>query len=404
MNTGERDAAGATTESDLEVSLREHALRFQRRFGGGTGSRMFFSPGRVNLLGAHLDYNGGPVMPMAIDRGTFLAVRGRTDGALRLASTLEEEGFEGELDRLPRTSVGAWFDYPLGVVRSLLPHVPGLRGADVLVGGNLPIGAGLSSSASICVGTAYALMATAGVEPDLTRCIEAALWGEREFVGVKCGIMDPYAVALTRPGHLLWLDCADASVEHLPLDTSRIAVGVVDTGIRRELAHVAFNERVAQCGEAFERLLPFAPGARFLRDVSLDVVEAHAGELTPPQLRRALHVATEVRRAFAAREALRAGDLAAFGRSIRESHESLRDLYEVSIPELDFLVARACAVEGVLGARLTGAGFGGCVVLVALVEARQALAVHLEQAYQEAFGRSTRVAFYAGAGGPREVG
>jgi len=374
---------GAGVLSDgqaLELSLRGHAERFRRRFGDGEGMRLFLSPGRVNLLGAHLDYNGGPVMPMAIDRGTFLAVRARADGALRLASTLEDETFEGELGDLPDKALGAWFDYPVGVLASLQRSVPELRGADVLVGGNLPIGAGLSSSASICVGTAYALSAISGLEPDLEVCIEAALWGEREFVGVKCGIMDPYAVALTRPGHLLWLDCADASVEHLPLDTGRLAIGVADTGVRRELAQVAFNERVAQCREAFTLLRPFVPGARALRDIPLEIVEAHAERLDSAQLLRARHVATEVRRTFAAREALLAGDLEAFGRSIRESHDSLRDLYEVSIPELDFLVESACEFEGVLGARVTGAGFGGCIVIVLRTEARAGLARHLEEA------------------------
>ena len=216
-------AAGSPTErrQPLEVSLREHGALFQRRFGDSAGLRTFVSPGRVNLLGAHLDYSGGPVMPMAIDRGTFIAVRAREDGVLRMESTLEGKSFEGDLEALPAEPGGSWYDYPIGVVRRLRQERSQVRGADILFGGNLPIGAGLSSSASICVGTAHALCRVSDIEPEPELCIRAALWAEREFVGVKCGIMDPYAVALTRPEHLLWLDCKDASVEHLPLDTAR---------------------------------------------------------------------------------------------------------------------------------------------------------------------------------------
>lgn len=377
--------------------------RFLRIFGAVGEERCFLSPGRVNLLGAHLDYSGGPVMPMAIDRGTFMIVRARGDDVLHLASTLEEETFQGSLRALPPRPRGAWFDYPLGVLRHLLRDGGEARGADVLFGGDLPVGAGLSSSASICVGTAYAFDALWETGIGQRGCIEAALWGEREFVGVKCGIMDPYAVAMTRPGHLLWLDCKDASVEHLPLDTGRLTIGVADSGVRRELAQVAFNERVRQCARAFEILRPHQPGATCLRDVSRATAEAHAEELQPVLLRRVHHVVSEVERTFAAREALSRGDLASFGRALTESHASLRDLYEVSIPELDLLVETACSHPGVLGARLTGAGFGGCMVMVLESSAREGLAECLEGTYREAFGRLPRVEFFRGSGGPREI-
>ncbi len=394
-------ASDATT--GLAALIADHRERFHERFGRPGEVRLFHSPGRVNLMGAHLDYNGGPVMPMAIDRGTFVAVRPRGDGRLRLASTLEAGEVETDVAHLPGTAVGAWYDYPLGVVSHLVRGGGAGCGADVLFGGNLPIGAGLSSSASICVGTAYALGTVWGLPSDPQDCIAAALWGEREFVGVRCGIMDPYAVALTRPGHVLWLDCKDASVEHLPLDPDEVTIAVADSGVRRELAQGAFNERVTECARAFGVLRRHVPEAECLRDVSVEIVEEHAGELEPTVLRRARHVASEVQRTMAARAALLAGDLPAFGRRITEAHASLRDCFEVSTPELDLLVDTALSWEGVFGARLTGAGFGGCIVIVLRSAARPGLDEHLRRTFQERVGREPAVAFFRGDRGPREV-
>ncbi len=390
-------------ERGLEPLLARHAASFERRFGRSSGTRRFFAPGRVNLMGAHLDYNGGPVMPMAIDHGTFIALRPRADELLNLASTLEDETFSAALGALPGAASGRWYDYPLGVALHLLRSAPSARGADVLFGGNLPIGAGLSSSASICVGTAHALSALWGLEVEPRACIEAALWGEREFVGVRCGIMDPHAVELARPGHLLWLDCKDARWEHLPFDTGEVLIGIVDSGIRRELAKGDFNRRVAECARAFELLGPRAPGATCLGDVPAAAVEAGQAELGPLLAKRARHVAGEVERTRRARSALLAGDLAEFGRCVSATHVSLRDLYEVSVPELDCLVEAALSWEGVFGARLTGAGFGGCAVVVLRRSARGGLVEHVQGAFERSFGRRPPFYFFRGDAGPREL-
>jgi galactokinase len=385
-----------------DASIRRHRSAFHARFGNAAGVRLFFSPGRVNLMGAHLDYNGGPVMPMAIDRGTFCAARPRTDRVLRMASTLEDGGVELDLDALPERAVGAWFDYPVGVLRSLLVDGRAPCGLDVLFGGDLPIGAGLSSSASICVGTAF----VADRMWDLGRSVEgwvaAALWGEREFVGVRCGIMDPYAVGFARPDHLLWLDCKDASTSLLPLDAKEVVIAVADTGIRRELAQVAFNERVAECGRALTQLRAGHPEATCLRDVPAAAVEAARGALGPRLYRRARHVAEEVERTFAAREALLRGDLDAFGAAITAAHASLRDLYEVSVEELDVLVAAAASWPGVLGTRLTGAGFGGCTVILLRRASCAGMAEHVAARYRARFGRDPRIELFGGDPGPRE--
>lgn len=390
---------------DLGAALAAHRRAFTERFGAGGAPRTYFAPGRVNLFGGHLDYNGGPVMPTAIDRGTFIAVRPRADGALRMASAFDDQAFEGSARELPGAASGRWYDYPLGVVRALASAREGVLGggADLYFGGNLPVGAGLSSSASITVGTAFALDRSMelGLEP--AERVAAALDAERGFVGVQCGIMDPYAVGFARPRRVLWLDCKDESFEHLPLDFDRLVIGVFDTGVQRALARSEFNRRVSECRAAFEALRAHVPGATVMRDIGVDVVEAHLGELDAAVGRRALHVAREVERTFEARAAFQAADHGALGRAMSATHRSLRDLYECSCDELDALVEAACAVEGVHGARLTGAGFGGCVVALMDADAEERAFVDVGDAYEERFGRRPPTAFFRGDAGPREI-
>ncbi|MEO6709384.1 MAG: galactokinase, partial [Planctomycetota bacterium] len=344
----------AAPSDPTREALAQHARAFATTFGAGERPRTFFSPGRVNLMGAHLDYNGGPVMPTAIDRGTFFAARLRTDRRLRLASTSEARGCVLDLDGPPLERRGEWTDYPAGVIQSLRRSLPRAGGLDLLFGGNLAVGAGLSSSASICVGTALVLDRMWGLGLSALDRVNAALAAEREFVGVQCGIMDPHAVGLARAGQLLWLDCKDGTSQHLPLDPARVAIAVADTGVRRELAQGAFNERVTQARAAFEALAPVSPGATCLRDVSLTAFEAERGRLEPLLRRRAEHVLHEVARTFLARRALESGDLDLFGRQMFAAHTSLRELYDVSCEELDVLVDAAAESGGVYGARLTG--------------------------------------------------
>lgn len=401
-------ASAPLDEERHAEALREHARAFETSFRAGGPFRLFFAPGRVNLMGAHLDYNGGPVMPTAIDRGTFLAARPRSDQRVVFASLREAGRQSFLLDELPDERTGSWADYPLGVLRSSLARQKTSgRGApcgvEILFGGNLPVGAGLSSSASICVGTAAALDALWELRADPLEHVESALEAERGFVGVQCGIMDPYAVGLARPGQLLWLDCKDKSWEHLPLDFSRLALAVADTGVRRELAEGAFNERVAECAQAFDRLRAHAPDAVCLRDIPPAVLEEHRSSLSAPVARRAEHVLREVERTFDARAALLDGNPAGFGAAMTAAHASLRDLFEVSCAELDRLVADATSVPGVLGSRLTGAGFGGCSVILLERGAEQELRAALDEGFLRAFGRTPRLELFHGDRGPREV-
>jgi galactokinase len=376
-------------------------VEFEQRFGSPR-PRQFFAPGRVNLMGAHLDYNGGPVMPLAIDRGTFVALRARADRRLRFASTFSTESLEADLDELPPARSGSWWDYPLGVLREV-PVNAAASGLDVLFGGNLAVGAGLSSSASICVGTAMALSEVWGLDLDPMARVRAALRAEREFVGVRCGIMDPFAIGLAKQGSLLWLDCKDESTLHLPLDFERVSLVVADSGVRRELAAGFFNQRVDECRRALEILKEAQPDAACLRDVLPETLEARRGALAEVLERRASHVVGEVARTFEARDALledRPGD---FGERMTRAHESLRDLFEVSCVELDCLVETAVAQEGVLGGRLTGAGFGGCAVILVRRGAEEGLVARLGEVFRARFGRETAVEVYAADRGPREI-
>ena len=395
--------AGSAREDALLPLARAAQAELEHRFGPGGPIGVYFAPGRVNLMGAHLDYSGGPVMPLAVDRGTFVAVRSRPDRVLRLASSLEPGEVELDLRQTELARTGTWCDYPLGVVLALRRRTPDLAGLDLCFGGNLPIGGGLSSSASICVATAFAVGRALGLGLSAEDQVDAALRAEREFVGVQCGIMDPCAVGLAREGHLLWLDCKDRSSEHVPLDADRLGVAVADSGVRRDLARGDFNRRVAECAEAFRLLAPHVRGATCLRDVPADVLDAHASELPPVLARRARHVVDEVARTFRAKTALLAGDLAELGRLMVETHRSLRELYEVSIPELDCLVEAALEVPGVYGARLTGAGFGGCAVIVLRPDAAPKLAEHVPARFVERFGRRPRVDLFRSGGGPRQL-
>lgn len=400
MDNG-REGVGLDPTMDL---LARHVLEFETRLGPGGSVRAFFSPGRVNLMGAHLDYNGGLVMPTAIDRGTFLALRARPDRRVRLLSTLGGDCVEFELDDLPPKRVGQWFDYPVGVLQALGGSARSRgMGFDVLFGGNLPVAAGLSSSASINVGLAMALDGLWGLDRGPEGVVRTALEAERSYVGVQCGIMDPYAVGLAKPGHLLCLDCSDASYEHLPFDSERLVIAVADTGVRRELAQSAFNERVEQCARAFGILGPLCPGAEVLCDVPLEVLDGVEGDLDPVLGRRARHVIEETERTKRARLGLREGRVDELGRGMFAAHRSLRDLYEVSVPELDTLVSVAESTEGVLGSRLTGAGFGGCAVFLLERDAAPELEARLRSTFGGHYGREPEIHLFGGDPGPREV-
>lgn len=328
---------------------------------GGRPEVVAFAPGRVNLLGAHLDYNEGFVLPLAVDRGTFVMARPRADRLVRLASLDVEPSCTVSLDDLAFNSAHGWANYVKGALAPVASELPGL---DLFYGGNLPIGAGLSSSASILVATATAADVFLTKKRSRAEIVHWCRAAELEFVGVKCGIMDPYASVFGRLDYLLYLDCRTNTHVDVRFDSSRAAIIVCDTTVRRALADGRFNDRVRECGEAVAAFQQFGVPASALRDVSIRDLDRFAPAMDPLLARRARHVITEIERTRLGVDSLRRGDFHTFGNCLRESHRSCRDAYEVSSPELDALVDAAHCTEGTFGARLTGAGFGGCCVAV----------------------------------------
>lgn len=348
----------------MVTPLRQRAVEgFLNVFGPNAAKiRLFRAPGRVNLIGEHTDYNDGYVFPAALDREIVIAARPRKDRKVQLYSLDFGGSVEFSLDSIDRDSNERWSNYFRGVAWALAGSGYTLLGMDAAIVGDIPPGAGLSSSAAFEVASGYALLTLSGYNVDLRELALLCQRAENEFVGVKCGIMDQFASALARQGHALFLDCRSLEYQHVPLPSEDFAIAICDTGTSRELAGSKYNERRAECERALEILAARLPGAKALRDVtSKDLDEL--GHLLPEVIRkRAAHVVGENERTLRAVSALERGDREGFGRLMNESHESLRDLYEVSSPALDAMVESALAFEGTLGARMTGAGFGGCAV------------------------------------------
>ncbi len=346
------------------------------------------APGRVNLIGEHTDYSEGLVLPCAIDRDTLVLAAPRRDRELHALSLEQEAPARFTLDVLLRA--GDWSDYLRGAAVALAERGHALLGADLLVTSRVPLGSGLSSSAALGVAAVLALSRCAGIELSLREVAEAAHAGENAFVGIGCGILDPFASALGRRDHALRIDCRDRSVEAVALGVGRIELLVAHSGVTRRLVSGGYRERVAECQAAFgaARAAGLAPpAARTLRDLSAEQLPALARALDPLLLRRARHVIRENQRVDAFCTAVRAGDLGVVGALLREGMASLRDDYEVSIPELDLLCALGDAAAGCYGSRLTGAGFGGCTLHLVAPEAAEDVARQLRAGFARSFGR-----------------
>jgi galactokinase len=329
---------------------------------------VFAAPGRVNLIGEHTDYNDGYVLPVAIDRWTFVASKARADRIVRVAATDLDDEDQFLVDSISHSTEHPWCNYVRGVAAALIETAGELGGADLLIRSNLPREAGLSSSAALEVAVARTFcmlnrLALSGREIALV-----AQRAENDFVGLRCGIMDQFTVTMGRPGGALLLDCRDLTVRHIPLPAG-INVVVCDSHIERRLAASGYNERRKECEQAVGRLRQWYPPARALRDIGVEQLREHEHELPAPVRARARHVVTENERTLRGAAALERGDAAGFGELMNESHRSLRDDFEVCPPEIDLLAELARRVPGCYGSRLTGGGFGGCTVsLVAEAE------------------------------------
>ena len=348
------------------------------------------APGRVNLIGEHTDYNEGFVLPAAIDRNVLLAAARRDDTCMRLLAVDLNDEDEFSLATVARHGARQWPNYFRGVAAMLQARGYRLVGAEVAFSSNVPIGAGLSSSAALEMAAAFSFLTLAGREMDRVQMALACQQAEHEYAGVPCGIMDQFISALGKADQALLIDCRDLSYRHVPVPKG-VRIVVADTNVRRTLASSEYRARRAQCEEAVEILRGELPGIRALRDVSLDDLQRYRHLLPDVVFRRARHVITENQRVLDTVAALERGDLACVGRLLVESHRSLRDDYEVSGPELDAMVEVAMAAPGCFGSRLTGAGFGGCTVSFVANEAVNDFTHYVSQAYREHTGRQAIV-------------
>lgn len=320
----------------------------------------YFAPGRVNLIGEHIDYNGGLVFPCALTVGTSLAIKLREDNKIRLKSLNFDETFELTTDSLCKTE--KWFDYPIGVLKFLQDKGIEIPGMDMLFHGTIPNGAGLSSSASIEVVTAYALNEITKSNLSTVDLVKLSQEVENQFIGVNCGIMDQFAVGMGKNEHAIALNCDTLEYDYVPLELHDYTLLIGNTKVQRKLADSKYNERLSECGQALE-IVNKTFNVVNLCELSEKELEAVKENFSNETIyRRALHVVTEQERVVNAIHLLKGNDLQGFGALMNASHDSLRDNYEVTGEALDTMVAEGRKISGVLGTRMTGAGFGGCTV------------------------------------------
>lgn len=366
----------------MNPTARRALAAFEDRFGA-PAELLVRAPGRVNLIGEHTDYNDGFVLPMAIDRAVYIALRHRED------TTVQVHSLDFDSDRrfdaaAPERGSGGWIEYLQGTAWALTQAGVPVAGWEGVISGDVPVGAGLSSSAALELATARALVAAGGPWEPATMA-RLAQRAENEWVGVQCGIMDQMISAVGEAGHAVLIDCRTLETRRVPLPEDVLVV-ILDTGTRRELADSAYNERRSQCEAAAAHF-----GVPALRDLTLETFERGFTELDPLTARRARHVITENARTLSAAEAMQNGDSCRLGELMNESHDSLRDDFQVSSEALDVMVEIACAHPSVFGARMTGAGFGGCAVALVERGSAEAFARDAAERYQARTGLQASV-------------
>lgn len=363
--------------------------KFKEIFGEGGDIRVYFAPGRVNLIGEHTDYNGGHVFPCALTIGTYGVARKRDDQTLRFYSVnFERLGvLESSVEQLKADKKADWTNYPKGVMWAF--GQKGMKveqGMDLLLFGNIPNGSGLSSSASVEVLTGYVLKDLFGFDVSNQDLALIGQFAENQFNGVNCGIMDQFAIAMGRAGHAIFLDTAALKYEYAPIKLDGAKIVISCTNKKRGLGDSKYNERRSECEQALAEIQEVV-GIRTLGDLSEEQFEQYkAAVKDETRVKRARHAVYENQRTLKAVEALRNDNVKLFGELMNASHVSLRDDYEVTGIELDTMVEEAWKVEGVIGSRMTGAGFGGCTVSIVKDEAVEAFIEQVGKAYKEKIG------------------
>ena len=347
--------------ADLESRIETLENKFCEVYGVSPET-VVRAPGRVNLIGEHTDYNDGYVLPIAIDRDILITAAPSDESAVCLYSLNFDRVSVFSLGNIARDRVNKWSNYTRGVVQMLQRSGRKIRGANLAIQGDIPHGAGLSSSAALEVASAMVFQSLNDFEMDGAEMALLCQKAENQFVGVNCGIMDQFISRLGAKNHALFVDCRTLDHEAVPLAKQGIKVIVADSMKKRDLVDSEYNMRRAQCEEAVSLLRTYLPGIKALRDVSIADFKRYGRQLPPTVRRRAEHVVSEDDRVLRSVDALKKGGLTLFGKLMNQSHESLRELYEVSCRELDALVDAALKIPGVYGSRMTGAGFGGCTV------------------------------------------
>ncbi len=375
---------------ESETKIKEMLLdKFAELFGDTDGVKVYFAPGRVNLIGEHTDYNGGHVFPCALTIGTYAAARKRTDKKLRFFSTnFGEMGvIESDVDDLKASKEAGWTNYPKGVMWAV--SLRGMQmdsGLDMIIYGNIPNGSGLSSSASLEVLTGYLLRDLYGFSVTNVELAQIGQYSENNFNGCNCGIMDQFASAMGKKDNAIFLNTADLSFEYAPLVLEGAKIIVTNSKVKHSLVDSKYNERRSECEQALKELRTVVD-INGLGDLTEEQFEANQSAIKDDVRRkRAKHAVCENQRTLRAVEALKNSELDLFGRLMNESHISLRDDYEVSCEEIDVLVEEAWKVDGVIGSRITGGGFGGCTVSLVKDEAVAEFQHKVGAAYEKRFG------------------
>lgn len=371
--------------------MKEKLLeKFKELFGNADGVSLYFSPGRVNLIGEHTDYNGGHVFPCALTLGTYGAARKRNDRLVHFYSmNLDHLGvIEASLDELVNKKEYNWANYPFGVVWAFAEKGYTLDcGFDMVIWGNIPNGSGLSSSASLEVLTGVILKDLYGIDAlSMTDLALIGQYSENNFNGCNCGIMDQFAVAMGKKDHAIFLDTSTLNYEYAPVVLEDAKIVITNSKVKHSLVDSAYNQRRQECTDALSELQSVVD-IKTLGDLDEETFEKHKDAIKDPiRQKRARHAVKENQRTIQAVAALRAGDITRFGQLMNQSHISLRDDYEVSCEEIDILVDLAWALPGVIGSRITGGGFGGCTVSIVKNEAVDTFTESIGQAYKEKVG------------------
>jgi len=382
------------------VDKKYFAEKFKNHFDGQ--SRVFRAPGRVNLIGEHTDYNDGFVFPMALEDYTTVAISPRDDRMLQIWSENMAEMIAVDLND-NESRRGRWSDYVAGIAHMLELDGFELPGANIYLESDVPVGAGLSSSAALEISSALALLSTINGKLSTAELAKLGQRAENQFVGMNCGIMDQFISVHGEKDHALFLDCRTLDYQQVPLPSGKIRVVICNTMVKHELGSSEYNKRRAECEQGVRIMSADFPGIKALRDVSLLQFGQVENKLPDIVRKRCRHVISEDERTLESIDALNKNDLQRFGELMNASHESLRDDYQVSCKELDIMVEEARALPGVLGARMTGGGFGGCTVNLVQVDQVENFSAEIEKRYQRAVGIAPKIYISSPSQGAHEI-